>query len=72
MSNEVGLPFEKVSNSGKWSIIYSREFLKAQDYEMSWEFRENEIKRKWKEFIESDLPKIIQAMKNQSWFKSPM
>jgi PD-(D/E)XK nuclease superfamily len=71
MSNEAGLPFRKVPLK-RYSVIYFREFLKAEDYERGWNFIENEIKQKWKEFTESDLPKIIQALKSQSWFKSPM
>jgi hypothetical protein len=72
MTNEPGSPFEKISNLKNYVVIFGKSFLEPEDYEKSWEFRENKIKQKWKEFTETDLPKIISAIKNQIWFKSPM
>lgn len=72
MANDVGLPFRKTDSSDRWPIPYYSEFLKVEDYEKGWKVMENEIRQKWNEFTKSDLPKIIQTIKSQSWFKSAM
>lgn len=52
----------------KWNTIYVRQFLAASAYEESeGEDLEIEIGKKWKQFLENDLPKIQSALKSQEW-----
>ena len=72
MAKGAGAPFEEISKPKDYSIIFCKTFLNQEDCEKSWEFRESQIQRAWNEFIRDDLPKIIQVIKRQPWFKSPM
>jgi hypothetical protein len=60
-------PANRVLNK-KWNTIYDREFLSPKTYhEKSAEEKEAEIRKKWKQFLENDLPQIQSILKSEAW-----
>lgn len=56
------------SVSGRWVPIFTRHLLKQEAYEkLGRERREQEIRRKWGEFLDEDLPRIEEALKGEAW-----
>lgn len=54
--------------AGKYNTIFSRSLLKKEMYENTdHEEREREIRRRWSEFLEEDLPQIEAALKDERW-----
>jgi GNAT superfamily N-acetyltransferase len=52
----------------KWNAIFVRPILLAKDYEdTTAEEIEVEIRKKWLQFIEHDLPQITSILKSESW-----
>lgn len=52
----------------KWNWIYLNTILEPDSYEdASGEEREKEIRRRWAEFLEHDLPRIDAILKKESW-----
>jgi hypothetical protein len=52
----------------QWNSVYSRSFLKAKDYEdADDEQLEKDIRKRWVEFTNNDLPKIIEVVKEEKW-----
>jgi len=53
---------------GAWYVIYSNEFLNREMYEeASASDREEEIRRKWSEFVQDDLPRINDEIRQTGW-----
>jgi hypothetical protein len=51
-----------------WYVIYTNEFLNEEIYEEGSEGdREEVIRRHWTGFIQDDLPRIDEALKNERW-----
>jgi hypothetical protein len=60
-------PASKTLNQ-QWNSIYSKSFLRAKDYEdTDDEQLEKDIRKRWVEFTNGDLPKIIEAVKEEKW-----
>ncbi len=60
--------FYKRPNS-KWNSIYLRNILTRSDYsDAALDSLEPKIRKKWKEFLEQDLPAIQAVLRNQPWF----
>ncbi len=56
------------STSGRWLSIFNRPLLTSEAYEdLDDEEREQELRRRWAEFLQSDLPKIAEALKKETW-----
>jgi hypothetical protein len=54
----------------KWNSIYSKKLLQRKDYEeFQTEDLEIKIEKIWKEFVESDLPKIINIIRENITFQ---
>jgi hypothetical protein len=67
-TNQPPLKAASKSLNQKWNSIYSKSFLKAKDYEdADSEHLEKEIRKHWAEFIGSDLPKIMDVIKEEKW-----
>ena len=66
-------PFEPRKKSGKlWSQIYSRTVLQKASYEGASEEITQEITKHWERFVQSDLPKIVDAVRSEAWiWKQP-
>jgi hypothetical protein len=59
--------------SGSWVPIFIRHLLDREAYEkLDREQREQEIRRKWDEFLENDLPRIEDALKAEAWIWEPV
>lgn len=60
-------PASKTLNQ-QWNSIYSRSFLRTKDYEdTDDEQLEKDIRKRWVEFTNGDLPKIIEVVKVETW-----
>lgn len=66
-------PFEPRKKSGKlWYQIYSRTVLQKASYEGANEEITQEITKHWERFVQSDLPKIVEAVRSEAWiWKQP-
>ncbi len=54
--------------SGKWLQLFTRQLLTRESYEkLNHEQREQEIRRRWTEFLDNDLPRIEAALKRETW-----
>jgi hypothetical protein len=58
---------------GDWGEIYSRRFLDRRLYgtEVNDAERTEEIRRHWNEFLQEDLPRIDNALKEEKWIWEP-
>lgn len=66
----VRAPFKTASRalSQKWNNLYGKPFLKPSDYDdADNEQLEKEIQKHWAEFLSNDLPKIMDAIKEETW-----
>jgi hypothetical protein len=55
-------------SSVKWTPIFSRRFLDQETYEdIVAEERENEIRRRWAEFLREDLLRMDAVLKEEGW-----
>jgi hypothetical protein len=69
LSEGIFKPASKTLNS-KWNSIFSRTFLSSNDYEDIQENQlEQKIKLKWKDFVERELPPIMEAVRNLHFSK---
>jgi len=61
------------STDVKHGRIFSRRFLGRRMYEegVSDDEREGEIRRRWAEFLDEDLPRIEAALKEERWIWEP-
>ncbi|MFT3894838.1 MAG: hypothetical protein QM730_24675 [Anaerolineales bacterium] len=60
-------PANRVLNK-KWNTIYDREILSPKTYhERTAEEKEVEIHKKWKQFLENDLPELRAILKAETW-----
>lgn len=71
-SNEVFVaPRNTDAEAGRrnyWPKIFTRHFLKQEAYEdLDQEEREQEIRERWEEFVENDLPRIREALRQEAW-----
>lgn len=66
-------PFEPRKKSGKlWYQIYSRTVLQKASYEGTSEEITQEITKHWERFVQSDFPKIVEAVRSEVWiWKQP-
>ncbi len=56
------------SDKSKWLSIYFRQLLNQEAYEvLDEEEREQEIRERWEEFLENDLPRIETFLKRETW-----
>ncbi len=56
------------SLGGKWLPLFSCHLLRQEAYEdLDDEEREKEIRRRWREFLDQDLPRIDAVLKNEAW-----
>ncbi len=56
------------SLNGRWLPIFSRHLLRQEAYEdLDDEKRKEEIRRRWIQFIEEDLPRIEAVLKKETW-----
>ena len=52
----------------KWSTVFSRPWLKQEMYDDADQVdRGKEIRRRWAEFLQEDLPRLDAALKEESW-----
>ena len=54
-------------NLQEWSAVSSFEILNPGDYHKSWDEIEPLILGKWKEFVDTEVPKMIQAVRGEKW-----
>ena len=58
----------KAIRARTWPIIFTRHLLKPDAYEkLSHEEREQEMRMQWDEFLEKDLPRIDDALREEAW-----
>lgn len=68
MSRSAPDTFEVPESLGKWTTIFSRTFFENNLYEEAADDeREQEIRRRWAEFLHTDLPQITAALNQESW-----
>ncbi|HEY7416671.1 MAG TPA: PD-(D/E)XK nuclease family protein [Ktedonobacteraceae bacterium] len=61
-------PFQPSKKAGKlWYQIYSKPFLQKASYENTIEEITQEITKHWERFVQSDLPKIVEAVRAEKW-----
>ncbi len=61
------------SLSSKWLPIFSRHLLREEAYaDLDEKERNEEIRRRWNQFIEEDLPRIEAALKKETWIWDPV
>lgn len=59
---------EPRNTKARWISVYSRHLLRREAYEHPEdEEREREIRKRWAEFLEADLPRIDAALKREAW-----
>lgn len=59
---------DKAIRARSWPKIFTRHFLKHEAYEkLNQEEREQEIRGRWAEFLQADLPRIDAALKEEPW-----
>jgi hypothetical protein len=52
----------------KWNVIYEQRIISPSTYSgTTVEEKEIEIRKKWKQFLENDLPQIQSILKSQDW-----
>lgn len=58
----------KAIRARSWPKVFTRHLLKREAYEqLDQEEREQEIRGRWGEFVKSDLPRIREALKEETW-----
>jgi hypothetical protein len=56
------------ASRNSWPKIFTRHLLKQEAYEqLDQEEREQEIRGRWGEFVKNDLPRIREALKEETW-----
>jgi len=64
---------DKAIRARSWPIIFTRHLLKPEAYEkLDQEQREEEIRKRWGEFQEKDLPRIEEAVSSETWIWEPI
>jgi hypothetical protein len=54
--------------SSRWTAIYSRPFLNQEMYEEADPvYRDEEIRKRWDEFLDKELPRIEAALRSEAW-----
>jgi hypothetical protein len=57
---------------GGWNLIFVRKFLGPEMYEaVPNNEREAEIRKNWDDFLENDLPRIDDTLKQERWIWKP-
>jgi hypothetical protein len=64
---------DKAIRARTWPLIFTRHLLKPEAYEkLDQEQREQEIRKRWDEFLDKDLPRIEEAVKSETWIWEPV
>jgi len=64
---------EPRNTNAKWIPIYSRHLLRQEAYEnLDEKGRKEEVRKRWKEFIDEELPRIEAVLKKETWIRDPV
>ena len=64
---------DKAIRARSWPVIFTCPLLKPEAYErLDQEQREQEIRKRWEEFLHKDLPLIEEAIRQETWICKPV